>query len=115
MQRTTSISSRVKPSALLVLVGLQAFDDLPLIMQRIHAAVEQPFSLRDGTQIRVGLSMGMTQYPQDDADGAVLLRHADAALYRSKTNKAGREAWWELWQPASLQPVAADALDMKKP
>ncbi|WP_288127858.1 diguanylate cyclase [Thiomonas sp.] len=94
-----------------VLVDLQAFDDLPLIMQRIHAAVEQPFSMRDGVQIRVGLSMGMTQYPQDDADGEVLLRHADAALYRSKTNKAGREAWWEFWQPAAL-PAAADARGM---
>lgn len=97
-----------------VLVGLQAFDDLSFIMQRIHAAVEQPFSMRDGTQIRVGLSMGMTQYPQDDVDGEMLLRHADAALYRSKMNKAGREAWWEFWQPELLQSVAAEALDVKK-
>ena len=59
--------------------------------------------------------MGMTQYPQDDVDGEMLLRHADAALYRSKMNKAGREDWWEFWQPESLQPVGADALDMKKP
>lgn len=82
-----------------VLVGLQVLDDLPLIMERIHAAIEQPFSMHGGEQIRVGMSMGMTISPDDDPDGEALLRHADAALYRSKSNKAGRDAWWELWQP----------------
>lgn len=100
----------------LVLEDVAQADDLPIVLDRIHGAVETPFDLGDGVLARVGMSLGLTLYPTDDAQPEVLLRHADAALYASKAHKAGRTAWWQVWgdgveqaatQPAEL-PVPVD-------
>jgi diguanylate cyclase (GGDEF)-like protein len=81
----------------LVLEGLAQAGDLPVVLDRIHAAVETPFDLGDGVLVKVGMSLGLTLYPADDVEAEVLLRHADAALYASKAHKADRTLWWQQW------------------
>jgi diguanylate cyclase (GGDEF)-like protein len=81
----------------LVLEGVALAADLPIVLDRIHAAVETPFDLGDGVLAKVGMSLGLTLYPADDVEAEVLLRHADAALYASKAHKADRTLWWQQW------------------
>jgi len=89
----------------LVLEGLARTADLPVVLDRVHSAVDTPFDLGNGVQATVGMSLGVTLYPHDDAEPEVLLRHADAALYASKAHKADRTSWWQLWADVSSQPA----------
>ncbi|MDD4885663.1 MAG: EAL domain-containing protein [Thiomonas sp.] len=95
----------------LVLEGVAQAADLPIVLDRIHAAVETPFDLGDGVLAKVGMSLGLTLYPADDVEAEVLLRHADAALYASKAHKADRTLWWQQWGDA-LDQAAAEPADL---
>ncbi|WP_055450415.1 EAL domain-containing protein [Thiomonas bhubaneswarensis] len=90
----------------LVLEGVARAEDLPIVLDRIHSAVETPFDLGDGVMAKVGMSLGVTLYPLDDVQPEVLLRHADAALYASKAHKRDRAAWWQPWGDG-MEQVAA--------
>ncbi len=92
----------------IVLEGLNDARHLPAVLDRLHTAVEVPFDLGEGAIAKVGMSLGLTLYPQDDGDADLLLRHADAALYASKLNKAERTNWWQLWGEG-LGQTGADA------
>ena len=85
--------------------------DLHAVLDRVHSAVETPFELDHGESVDVGMSLGLTLYPTDDAQPEVLLRHADAALYAAKSHKAERSTWWQVWGDAVASPAApvADA------
>ncbi|MGC8508034.1 MAG: EAL domain-containing protein [Thiomonas sp.] len=95
----------------LVLEGMAQAADLPVVLDRIHGAVETPFDLGDGALAKVGMSLGLTLYPADDVQPEVLLRHADAALYASKAHKADRTLWWQQWGDA-LEQAATKAAEL---
>lgn len=50
---------------------------------RLLDAIRQPISFRHNV-LQVSGSMGVTVYPDDDADTDLLLRHADQAMYAAK-------------------------------
>jgi diguanylate cyclase (GGDEF) domain len=95
----------------LVLEGVAQASDLPIVLDRIHGAVETPFDLGDGVLAKVGMSLGVTLYPADEAQAEVLLRHADAALYASKAHKADRTSWWQVWGDG-LEQAAGKPADL---
>ena len=59
------------------------------IAERIHACLRPPFPL-EGTELRIGASVGVSLFPEDATDADGLLRHADAALYAGKAAGRGR-------------------------
>lgn len=98
--RETDLAARLGGDEFAFLLeGLSQADCLPRALARIHAAVEAPFVLSGGRSARVGLSLGVTLYPYDDAEADALLSHADTALYEIKARKGARAHWWRLWQP----------------
>src|SRR5262249_42480270 len=52
---------------------------------RVLDIVAQPFNL-DGTEVRVGTSIGIAVAPKDGGTPGELLQNADLALYRVKTD-----------------------------
>lgn len=66
-----------------IVEGLSHEEDLVHIADRIISSMIEPFCLPLGQAI-IGVSIGMTVYPNDDHDIDDLLRHADAAMYRAK-------------------------------
>jgi len=54
------------------------------LASRVRDAVRTPFDL-DGQQISLGTSIGIAVAPDDGADADQLMRNADLALYRSKS------------------------------
>ena len=84
-----------------LLEGLPHPECLSFAVARIHATVEEPFTLSGDRIARVGLSLGVTLYPQDDEDADTLLNHADTALYAVKDSKGKRTTWWQLWSAAA--------------
>ena len=59
------------------------------IAERIHAALRAPIPVQ-GTELRIGASVGVSRFPEDALDADGLLRHADAALYAGKAAGRGR-------------------------
>jgi len=59
-----------------------------LVAGRIKQALAQPFRLAD-TDLYVSASMGISLFPSDTDDPRELLRHADSAMYRSKSQGPG--------------------------
>ncbi len=66
---------------------------LAALCERILAAVGPPFTLSRVT-VTLGLSLGVARVPDDGDDLAVLLAHADQALYRVKGAGKGGWAWF---------------------
>ena len=58
------------------------------VASRVREALEQPFDL-GGSEFFVSASIGISLYPQDASDAEMLLRNADAAMYRSKEFERG--------------------------
>lgn len=61
------------------------------MLSRIMDSIVQPFKIR-GHDIFISASIGVTLYPDDDADADSLLRHADQAMYVAK--EAGRNRFY---------------------
>lgn len=73
----------------------RATAQLSRVLERLHQAVETPFTVAPGAQAVVGMSLGVALFPFDGTDGDSLLRQADAAMYRAKQNKQHRSNWWQ--------------------
>ena len=81
----------------IVVEDLATREDLEGMLSRLETALRRPCVLPGGHRIRIGLSMGLTLYPEDDVGPEALLRHADEALYAIKARKASRQRGWMLW------------------
>ncbi len=57
--------------------------DLRIVGERIIEKFSKSF-LIEGQEVNVSTSIGFAVYPKDGMDGTSLMRHADAAMYRSK-------------------------------
>lgn len=53
------------------------------VARRILEEMAEPISLNE-LEVIVNISIGITTFPKDDADGDVLLKEADIAMYRAK-------------------------------
>jgi diguanylate cyclase (GGDEF)-like protein/PAS domain S-box-containing protein len=53
------------------------------VLERVLEAIRAPLQLASD-QVSVSASIGVTLFPEDDADSETLLRHADQAMYRAK-------------------------------
>ena len=55
------------------------------VADKIIQSLTEPFSL-DGHKIRIGVSIGISLYPDDGDNADDLVKHADIAMYRAKEN-----------------------------
>ena len=81
----------------LLLSDIGGPEECTLILDRVLSAVTQPFCLGD-ICIVASASIGVSLYPQDNADPDTLLRHADQAMYQAK--QAGKNRY-QLFDPES--------------
>jgi diguanylate cyclase (GGDEF)-like protein/PAS domain S-box-containing protein len=92
--RATDIVARQGGDEFLVLVpdleleggeGLEprALEVVASIEQKVRSVLQTPFDV-GGTEVHVGLSIGVSIYPIDATDRAQLLRNADTAMYIGK-------------------------------
>jgi diguanylate cyclase (GGDEF)-like protein len=54
-------------------------------LERILKALQESFSV-NGKLMSIGVSIGAAFYPDHGEEIEILVRHADAAMYRSKEN-----------------------------
>lgn len=71
-----------------MVLDIQSPDDALAVASRIGALMRRPFVLQ-GRNVTLTSSIGIAIYPQDGADAATLLKHADTAMYHAK--RSGRD------------------------
>jgi len=64
------------------------------LAEKILAAITEPYDL-DGRRFTIETSIGITFAPQDGADAASLLKNADLALYKAKSQGGNRYCLFE--------------------
>ncbi len=79
----------------LLLSDLDSLEACGQALDRILLAVAKPVALEGGEEC-VTASIGVTLFPQDDADADTLLRHADQAMYVAKETGRNRYHLFDL-------------------
>ncbi len=67
--------------------------DAAALADKILHLCNLPFSV-DGQSLHISISLGIALFPEDGADIEILLRRADAALYRVKNTGRNNYAFW---------------------
>lgn len=67
----------------LLLNSCGSADAVRLVLERLLAAIAQPWKRDDG-DYQITCSIGVALYPDDGTDAQSLLKHADSAMYRAK-------------------------------
>jgi diguanylate cyclase (GGDEF)-like protein/PAS domain S-box-containing protein len=80
---------------------------------RIIEAVSEPFDIR-GHQVVIGVSIGIAVAPADGDQPDQLLRNADMALYRAKSEGRGNYHFFQPEMDAQMQARHALELDLRK-
>jgi diguanylate cyclase (GGDEF)-like protein/PAS domain S-box-containing protein len=69
-------------------------DDAARIAEDIISDLSKPFNLVQGHDVQIGVSIGISLYPQHGDCPDALMDHADAALYQAKGAGRGRFAYF---------------------
>ena len=74
----------------ILLTDCKNVDDIDDIALKLSRAIQQPLNINNN-ELFVTTSIGISVYPNDGTSGEILLRNADAAMYRAK--EKGRNAF----------------------
>jgi diguanylate cyclase (GGDEF)-like protein len=117
------LQASARPSDLVARLGgdefaiVQAGTEQPFgataLATRLIAEIAKPFEL-DGHHVVIGASVGIAIAPNDASDPDKLLKNADMALYRAKSD--GRDSWrfFEPDMDARMQARRAIEIDLRR-
>ena len=86
--REFDIAARLGGDEFAVIVVTEELEEAVNVAMRLIERVSRPFHF-DGQLVQIGMSIGITMAPADGKTPAVLLKNADLALYRAKTEGRG--------------------------
>jgi diguanylate cyclase (GGDEF)-like protein len=86
--------------------------EVAVLGERLLASVADELTIH-GHQLRIALSAGVALYPNDGADPESLVAHADAALYRAKTDGRGMVRFFEAEMDQKLRERRAMQHDLR--
>ena len=96
--------ARLGGDEFVLLLGIEQQEECEVALRRVLDAISQPLSVA-GRPVAISASVGVTLYPQDDADPDTLLRHADQAMYAAKQDGRNR---YHLFDPQRDRELRAN-------
>jgi diguanylate cyclase (GGDEF)-like protein/PAS domain S-box-containing protein len=106
--RETDLVARQGGDEFVLLLNGYRAEDLAGVIQRVHGAIAQPWKA-GSREFHVSSSIGVAIYPVDGRNADVLLRNADAAMYKAKEN--GRNGYQ--FFTAELNRVLVERLEIE--
>ena len=106
--RETDLVARQGGDEFVLLLNGYRHDDLASVIQRVHSAIAEPWQA-GRREFHVSSSIGVAMYPSDGRSADVLLRNADAAMYKAKEN--GRNGFQ--FFTAELNRVLVERLEIE--
>ena len=97
----------------IVQVALAQPDDAELLARRLLDASKDPFIV-EGSELYIGLSIGIAISPDDGVTQDGLLKHADLALYRAKQAGRGTYRFFEASMDSELQARKAMEQELRR-
>jgi diguanylate cyclase (GGDEF)-like protein len=79
-----------------ILERIKDSNDAVVVARKIVSMLSRPIKL-DSHRIQIGVSIGISLFPSDAHDAALLLKHADEAMYLSKEKGRGQ---YQFYTPA---------------
>lgn len=93
-------------------VDVKNQEDVSILADRIMAAMKEPYDLDDHRMI-VETSIGIAMAPDDHDDVEGLLKAADVALYRSKSEGRGSYRFFEIGMDQHIQDRRVYEMDLR--
>jgi diguanylate cyclase (GGDEF)-like protein len=87
--------------------------DSAILASRLIESLTAPYDL-DGHQVVIGTSIGIAIVPHDGDDAHEILKNADLALYRAKSDGRGRYRCFEPAMDAAMQARRTLELDLRR-
>jgi diguanylate cyclase (GGDEF)-like protein/PAS domain S-box-containing protein len=104
--RQSDVVARLGGDEFIVLAqNIAGAEDAGRIAEKIIAALSKPYAI-DGRRLEMRASVGISCFPEDGAEAATLIKHADLALYKAK--EEGRDQF-RFYEP-SLMAKAREKL-----
>jgi len=88
-------------------------EDAERLARRVVECIANPYEF-DGQRVVIGCSVGISLSPGDGTSGEKLLKNADVALYRAKSEGRGIWRFFETEMDESLQKRRALELDLRE-
>jgi diguanylate cyclase (GGDEF)-like protein len=88
-------------------------DQATVLANRILSALTEPYDI-DGRKIIIGTSIGITLAPQDASNADALVRQADLALYKAKSEGRNRYRFFETAMEAEARDRRELEEDMRR-
>ncbi len=98
--------------AILQAVRTDARSEAAALAQRLIAAVGTPYEI-EGHPVVIGISLGIAVAPYDGTESSTLLKHADLALYRAKSDGRNCFHFYESQMDAAVQLRRALEIDLR--
>jgi diguanylate cyclase (GGDEF)-like protein len=98
--------------AVLQTVKSDARAEATALAHRLIEAIGSPYEL-EGHPVVIGISVGITVAPADGAESSALLKHADLALYRAKSDGRNCFRFYESQMDAAVQLRRALEIDLR--
>jgi diguanylate cyclase (GGDEF)-like protein len=105
VRETDTVSRHGGDEFLVLMADLVEADDAGQVARKILAALAVP-NIVGGHTLGLSASIGISIFPEDGEEPAILVRHADAAMFRSKRTGHGRFAYYGTRGPREDVEVA---------
>lgn len=90
VRNTDTVSRHSGDEFVVLLTEIEDMKDVTQVAEKILSRFAGPHNI-DGHELQITLSIGIAVYPESGTDADALMRHADRAMYASKTN--GRNSY----------------------
>jgi len=97
----------------IVQIGTTQPEDVTALAQRVVETLSEPYEV-DGHQAVIGVSIGIAVAPTDGESAEQLLKNADMALYRAKSDGRGSYRFFEPDMDARMQARRTLEFDLRR-
>ncbi|MGA7181243.1 MAG: EAL domain-containing protein [Thiobacillaceae bacterium] len=108
VRQSDTVSRQGGDEFVLMLPNIEHAEDVALSAQKMLAAIALPHNI-EGHELRIGVSIGISIYPDDGRDTATLIKNADTAMYHAK--ESGRNNYQFFQQEMNARAVERQSIE----